>query len=536
MPQTSPFSAPSPAGLKPAALILLVLTAGCVIEPKGYQEEKQKLAAAGKPYAQKDPQKRDLPPLPDDPDWPDLLQRAFLANGELESAYYQWQAAAARVRIAAAYPNTNLTVGYEYMFSKENLKSWNRTTLSVGVDPSLMLQWPGKAAKAGQIALAETRAAAARFEEAKFSLQYRVLGAWYDYALAAEKLRIQQENVDLLRMLMDTSRQRVQAGGPQQDLYKAQTEYELAANEAENMHAELSAMRAMLNGLLARGPDETLPPPRNLPPARTLHADDAQLLAVAVDKNPELAGIAQDVTGRKNALELAKLAYIPDFAPQFSLTGDISRSVGTMVTLPTALPKIKGAIQEARAQLQATEAMARQLRHERGASFVAALYALRNAERQAQVFADSILPKAQQMLSSTIRSYTTGLSPFGELVDSQRTLLDARIALAEARMTREKRLAELETLAGVDFETLPPTPAPGSGPPSNTSQITPPVSAPGSAGGYDVSSSAPGSAGGYAPAPGNALESAHPLSLPEGEGRGEGVSHPIPATPKDAQP
>jgi outer membrane protein TolC len=96
----------------------------------------------------------------------------------------------------------------------------------------------------------------------------------------------------------------------------------------------------------------------------------------------------------------------------------------------------------------------RQTRRDRAASFVAALYAMRNSERQAALFRDTILPQAEQVLSSARSLYATGGQSFTDLIDAQRTLLDVRLMIAEARTEREKRLAELETLAGVDVETL----------------------------------------------------------------------------------
>jgi outer membrane protein TolC len=125
-----------------------------------------------------------------------------------------------------------------------------------------------------------------------------------------------------------------------------------------------------------------------------------------------------------------------------------------MLILPTTIPEIRGRIDESRAMLRSTQAMLRQAKSDRAASFVAALYAMRNAERQAAVFQDAILPRAQQTLASLRQSYAAGNTSFTDLIDTQRTLLDVRLMIAEARMEREKRLAELEALAGVDIETL----------------------------------------------------------------------------------
>jgi outer membrane protein TolC len=138
-----------------------------------------------------------------------------------------------------------------------------------------------------------------------------------------------------------------------------------------------------------------------------------------------------------------------------------------MVILPTTIPEIRGKIDESRAMLRADQAMLRQTRSERAANFVAALYVLRNSERQVQVFEETILPRAQQVLASTRQNYSTGAGMFLDLIEGQRTVLEVRQMIAEARITREKQLAELEALAGVDIETLAP---PTSGPTTQETQ------------------------------------------------------------------
>jgi outer membrane protein TolC len=111
--------------------------------------------------------------------------------------------------------------------------------------------------------------------------------------------------------------------------------------------------------------------------------------------------------------------------------------------------------------LHADQATLRQARSDRAATFVAALYALRNAERQTRTFEEVILPRAEQTLTSSRQAYTTSTGSFSDLIDAQRTLLDVRLLIVEAKAQREKRLAELEETAGVDIETLAgPTTAP----------------------------------------------------------------------------
>ncbi len=103
---------------------------------------------------------------------------------------------------------------------------------------------------------------------------------------------------------------------------------------------------------------------------------------------------------------------------------------------------------------ESSEAMLRQTRQDRSASFVANLYLMRNGERQAELYRQRIIPATQSLVSSSRSAYAAGTVVFADLVDSQRMLLTMRRMLAEAQMEREERLVDMEALAGVDIETL----------------------------------------------------------------------------------
>lgn len=429
-----------------------LLLSGCVLAPRETKFEKAKLNESSQQY-EMPVEKRDLPTLSDTPGWQEVLHRAFLANGDLEASWFEWQAALHRIDMAAAWPNSNVQLGFEYMFSPERMKSWDRTTVTAGFDPSMSLSLPMKVAKSGEVALASAKAAGHRFHAAKFDLQKRILNSYLDLALTEEMIRIRRDNVSLLQLVSSSAENRVQAGGPQQDLLKAQIEYRLAENGLANLESEARTMRAMLNGMLARNPNDALIVPA-LPEPRKIEADDSKLIATGVDENPDLSRLANEVAGREDALELARMAYLPDINPVAGFTGSVSQFAGAMLMLPTNLPMIRGQIAEARSMLHSTQAMARQTRNDRAAAFVANLYAMRNAERQGELFEQRILPIAQQALDSSRQAYASGTVGFVELVDAQRTLLDVRLMVAEARIEREKRLVEMESLTGVDIEKL----------------------------------------------------------------------------------
>ncbi len=449
-PKRSPFRSPL---LVIAYALVLAGLAGCALTPSGTKLEQARLAEAGKPYEPKF-EERELPELPAAPTWQEVLHRAFLANGDLEVAYFDWKAAVQRIEMASAYPNSNVSIGYSYMFSSERMKSFDRQTFTAGFDSSMNLSFPTKVVKKGEIALDEARATGERFRSAKFDLQRRVLTAWADYTLLAERLRIQREQIALTRMAADAVRARALAGGAQRDLLKTDVSLRTAEDSIKSMEAEVSASRAMLNGMLAREPDAVLEPPLVLPLPRPMPVSDDAVLAAAVDQNPELAALAHQVQGRTDALELARMQWIPDISPTAMFTGGVSQAVGAAFMLPTNIVEIRGGIREAEAMLRGSEAMMRQAKRDRTASLVATLVSLRNSERQAELFESNIIPLTERLLVNTRQAYASGSAMYGDLLEAQRTLLDAKLVVAQARAMREKQLAELEALMGTDIETL----------------------------------------------------------------------------------
>jgi outer membrane protein, heavy metal efflux system len=454
MPSTFRAARP-PAGALIATLCMTMLLGlnGCVLAPVGTQEEQEKLNSAA-PAFEPPFETRQLPTLPTPAGLRDVLRRAFFANGELESAYFEWKAAFSRIDQAATWPNSNVAVNFSYMFSPENLKAWDRTTIGAGFDPSMNLSLPIKVQTAGEVALESARQTGEKLRAVKFDLQRRVISTYLELALTDEKIRIQRDNLTLLKLLADSAVARTQSGGALQDLLKVQIESQMAENELANLQAEAKSIRGTLNGMLARDANTLLRLPPSLPAPRHIAADDARLIAVAVEQNPELAGLARQVAGRKNALELARLAYLPDFVPSASVTGSVSQVLSTMVMLPTKLPAIRGAIREAEAMTRSSEAVLRQTTRDRAAGFVANLYLMRNAERQTALYSQRIVPAAQQLMNASRSNYAAGTVAFADLIDSQRILIAARLTVAQVRIEREKRLAEIEALAGVDIETL----------------------------------------------------------------------------------
>ena len=387
-----------------AAALALLLAGGCTLTPPGTKDEQKRLADVGKSYEQPFEQ-RDIPDLPPDPTWKDILQRAFLTNGDIEAAYFRWKSAVERIGIAGAYPNSDVSLGYSYMFSSERMNSFDRSTFTAGFDSSMNLSLPVKVQQAAKVALDEARVEGEKFRVAKFDLQRTVLKSWADYILQDRVISLRSEDVALRRAMVQAASAGARAGGRVRETIAADLELRTAESELLDLRVQHDSSRASLNVLIGRTPKAPLAAPATLPPLRKLPADDVVMLRAASEVFPEIAAMAREVEGRADAIELARLRWLPDINPTLGFTGSVSQAVGAMITLPTTIARIKGQVREAESDLRASQAQLRQRTSDRVGEFVSLLLMYRNAQRHAELFERVLLPAAERLSADQSRAY-----------------------------------------------------------------------------------------------------------------------------------
>ena len=396
---------------------------------------------------------RSLPALPEASPLDAVLRYAFLSHAGIEQAYFEWKMAMERIPQAISAEDPRFS--FDRLFSDEGLSRWDRSTLGV----SQMVPFPGKLEAAGQVALDAAIAARRRFEDARFSLRARVVGAWYELSLADRSIDIAERNLALLRDFAEVTRARLAVGGASQaEATKADLEAESAESELLSRRSERPPALARLNALLSRAPDTPLRPsgPSDLSP---LPGSDSELLALAAERNRDLLAMAAEVRGREDALELARKAYFPDFEISLSIQGTMERMLGGMINAPLRLERIRAGIDEAGAGVRHAQAAARARRDDLRAQVVLQIFVARDTARQADVLRRSLVPRAREVVDANRAAYASGTLSYLELLDAQRSLLALDFALAQAESMHEQAIAELGALCAIDFDS--PKPAGG---------------------------------------------------------------------------
>jgi outer membrane protein TolC len=438
-----------------STLVLAALLGACTTHPAGERLERAAVADAGRAYVHRIDD-RDIPALPADAAPEQLVNYALMTNAGLEKKYWEWRAAVEAVPQEGTQ-KSNLMISFNSMISNGSTTA-AMNALGLGNDPMSNFVLPNKLETAARVALDEARAAGRRFDQARFDLRAKVLTAYAEYALAAELARLETSNGELLGLIAQVTESRVSTGAAmQQDLLRAENEKALSSNELGVRTAEFVRHRATLNALLNRSPDAPLAVPKAIPADWPSVEDDASILAAAARQNPELQALALEIAGKQGSIARAKQEYLPEFGVNVStdLAG-VTQSLMSSVMVPVLrYQAIDAGIRQAEANLRGAEAMRVQAGHDLAARVVADLVLLHDVDRQIALYQGTILPRAEQLVTTAQNAFSTGRSTLLELLDAERSLIVLRRMQAEFQATRLKQVADLEAATATRIPEVP---------------------------------------------------------------------------------
>jgi cobalt-zinc-cadmium efflux system outer membrane protein len=312
------------------------------------------------------------------------------------------------------------------------------------------------------------RVSEAEYGRRRVELVREVKTAFYEVLAAERSKEVARELVAVSESSAATARKRVEAGAAaDQEQLRAEITLEQARTELMGFEREEEMARANLANLLGR------PDLRGAALSGTLaEAVDLGLLKEEpgrwLARHPEVAAARAGKERAETEVRRARLEPYPD-VKLGAAGGEDSGDGGSIVQFSLSVPvplidRSKGKRMEtqanvagATAQLAATE---QRLLREWGT----ASQRMRTAAEQAANYRERILPKAKEALRLVRRGFEEGKFGFIDLLDTQRTA-------AEARLAYEQKLLELN-VAQADVEALlarvPGEAGAGSGPQPQT--------------------------------------------------------------------
>lgn len=398
--------------------------------------------------------------LAEDSTLEDYLAYAALNNPSLEAAFYRWKAAGEQVPQVTALPDPRFT--YRYFIEQVETRVGAQKQ-AFGITQTF--PWFDKLALQGDAAGEAANAAWQQYEAMKLRLFYQVKDAYYEFYYLGRALGTVEENIALLKNFEGVVRMRYQTATAQHpDVIRAQVELGKLEDRLKSLQELQEPIIARLNAALNRPADAPIARPVEIETSG-IAVDDSRILEMMAQANPELMALQYEIARNRTAIDLAHQAYYPDvtFGLEFIDTSDSTAAIPprdsgqdpviamVSLNLPIWGDKLDAGVRQSRYQYHAAVRNRTDKLNMLNAALKKALYEYRDAERKADLYQHTLLPKAVESVKANDASFRSGGSTFLEVIDAQRVMLEFELSYERALSNKAQRLAELEMLVGTQL-------------------------------------------------------------------------------------
>jgi len=306
------------------------------------------------------------------------------------------------------------------------------------------------------------------FEMGEQEIQYKVAMArqdlvadiqsrTYEYFLRRDLGRVLQDDYDLLLLVRDRIRIRVESGeAPRYELIKADAEVINARQRYQT--ASLQAEQVLLGiNRLAAGNLPTHWLPEGLLGDEVFVSSLERLQAQAQDLNPELMAIRSQVSRFELALQSTRASKWPGIELRYTQTTDAQLTqnvMGLQVQIPL-LDRKEGPIAEQLTELNRMRMMLDGRAAELKQQILQSWKALEIARSRIEALSKGAIKEAESALRVAQSAYRFGERGIIDVLDAQRVLQSVRIDLLEARFQLQAARIQLELLSGQYAQTNP---------------------------------------------------------------------------------
>ena len=388
-----------------------------------------------------------------------LIKEALANNPGLKVMQSQWQAAKLKIPQSSALPDP--MAGYTVMGPmletplgpQEDMYEFEQT-----------IPFPGKLFEKRKIAGAQAQTAEANFDKAKRDLILKVSETYYDLYALEENLETLEKVQGLLFGFARTA-ESAYAGmkASQNDVNKAHIEAAEVKQRSLLLHQQRQSLLFMLGALINREVKEEDLRPFPIFRAPNQPLELIKLIRQAHQHRPEINEAVSSVEAAQHAQSLAKYENAPDISIGFQYFGIGSGStsdpndgrdawmIPIKFTIPLWQNRIVPAVQEAKENLNASNARLEDIENLSGYEVKNAFYKFTTSKEIVDLYEKVLLPQSELALRSETAGYESGNTDFLALVESERLYLNTKIAYHQALADSLKNFAVLERIVGLDL-------------------------------------------------------------------------------------
>ena len=398
----------------------------------------------------------------------ELILETLEGNPQLREALARYRAAIQKIPQVTALPDPMLTFT-EFARSPETRVGPQTSSLML----SQRFPWFGKLDLQGKVATREASAVYEQYRALERRLAAQVKDAFFELAYVDRAIEVTDEEQLLLEHYEQLAQTRYATGGGlQQAVFKIQAEITKLLNRLEQLHQQRRSAEARLNTLRNRSPEETVEPirlPDLIPEEMAFALELAALYRLGEDNRPELRAILDEIETSELGVERARKDYWPDLtvsagmvnvdrrqdpagifaAPPGNGKNVFNFSIG--INIPLRRDKYRAGELAAAENIVAGRDRYQNVLNGMKFEIRDQVNRIETIVRQLELFDQILVPQSESALASTESAYETGQLGALELLDSERVLLDIRLAQARLGADYLKALARLELALGTRF-------------------------------------------------------------------------------------
>lgn len=380
-----------------------------------------------------------------------VVKEAREKNPSLRSLYSMWDALKERPAQERALPNP--------MFSYRGMNKAG-DGFPLGKEEKYFeleqeFPWFGKRGLRGQIAFKEAEAMGYEYQTMAQDVILMVKETYFDLFSIQSSLAITRNQEALLRQIETVALTKFEVGEvTQQDVLKAQSEISMLQVQLYDLEQQEATLKAKLNQLLNRPTQSPLAIAISEPP-QELNFSLEDLFGYARESRPEISRARIDIERGEAQRKLMNKEFWPDY--RLGLEYRTLRGMDNLlmfqlsVDLPLWRGKYKAGVREATKMVESARLALEASERQTSTDVQSAYFRAQSAQRTHALYKNSLIPQAGARFSASEAGYRTGRVGFLELLESERFLLDTRVAAAMAESQLGMALARLERATGLEL-------------------------------------------------------------------------------------
>ena len=382
----------------------------------------------------------------------EALAQALQHNPELAAYSEEIRAREAEALQAGLRPNPVLSLEAENVFGSGDFSGTDAAETTASLSQAIELG--NKRSRRRELAEAETTLAQSEYAVAKADIFAKTADSFIAVLAAQERLQLVDELATLAKQVLGTVEERIAAGkAAATESVRARIQWRELEVAREKVRRDLAAARRTLAAHMGFAAEDFGTAAGDL--SRVADLPDLTDLERLIVDGPSISRRAADTERRRRVVALERSRRLPDLEVGLGVrnlreSDDTALVLGVSIPLPV-FNRNQGAIAAAGSRLDQARADERNTLLQTKATLSATWQEMATAHEEAEVLGKEILPAARQALEASEYGYRAGKFGILDVLDAQRTLVEAQGRHLDALATCHRASNELNRLLGRGF-------------------------------------------------------------------------------------